>query len=259
MQGQVDQDWQDQDRLQQGMQQQDRSGHDLQQQGRPRQDSVEQNLPFQGQVHHDVSRQDLHHHQHQHWLDFSKKAVVSFGVLTTAALAVLSGCGQPKAVPLQDEFAGDSGQTLESQQSQSSSDDDAASHAESGSSSASGDGSDTNGGVSGQDSGDTDSAAMYADGTYSVQSQYGPISEDSIDVSITLVDGAITSVGIVEHAFTAISKKHQDAFSAAISGEVVGKDIDGLSVGVVAGASWTSQAFNMALDAIREQAQTQAQ
>jgi uncharacterized protein with FMN-binding domain len=61
-------------------------------------------------------------------------------------------------------------------------------------------------------------------------------------------------VQVVGHPFTTISKKHQDAFIKAIPGVVKGKALKTLKVDKVAGASWTSEAFNKALEVAREQA-----
>lgn len=184
-----------------------------------------------------------------------------------AATTLLAGCGEPKAVPMDDEYAGNSGETAESQQTDSpdedsdGSDGDAAGSAGTGSdgtgsggagadgdASASDDSADNAAGGAGEDTG------AYADGTYSINGQYGPIGEDTIDVHLTIKGGAVADVDIVGHPFTTISKKHQDAFAEAIGDVVIGKPLAGLSVDTVAGASWTTEAFNAALDVAREEA-----
>lgn len=120
------------------------------------------------------------------------------GLAVTAAL--LGGCGEPKAVPMDDEFAGNSGQSADS--------------------------------------------GMTGTGT----------GEDTIDVYLTIADGAVTDVDVVGHPFTTISRHHQEAFAEAVPGVVVGKPLEGLKVDKVAGASWTSDAFNAALDVARQEA-----
>ena len=45
-----------------------------------------------------------------------------------------------------------------------------------------------------------------------------------------------------------------NAFASAISGKIVGKPLKDLHISVVAGASWTSDAFNKALDVARQEA-----
>ena len=97
----------------------------------------------------------------------------------------------------------------------------------------------------------------YADGDYSVNGQYGPVGEDSIDVHLTIKDGNVETVNIIGHPFTTISKNHQDDFAKAINGVVDGKPLKGLKVDKVAGASWTSDAFNKALEVARQEASIQ--
>ena len=97
----------------------------------------------------------------------------------------------------------------------------------------------------------------YADGTYSINGQYGPVSEDTIDVHVTVKDQTVTNVEVIGHPFTSISKKHQNAFAEAINGVVDGKPLKDLKVDKVAGASWTSEAFNKALDVARQEASIQ--
>lgn len=172
-----------------------------------------------------------------------RKAALALAGLV-AATTLLAGCGEPKAVPMDDEYAGNSGETA---QSQADSADDADGSDASGSDEASGD-------ASGDDCCAGEDTGVYADGTYSINGQYGPIGEDTIDVHLTIADGAITDVQIVGHPFTTISKNHQDAFAEAIGDVVVGKPLAGLSVDTVAGASWTTEAFNAALDVAREEA-----
>lgn len=165
--------------------------------------------------------------------------------LTAAAVALLAGCGEPKATPMDDEYAGNSGETQESQEQQSQGDSDGSSDAN---------GSD---GTANDTDGEREDTGNYQDGTYSVNGQYGPIGEDTIDVHLTVKDGNVENVEIVGHPFTPISKKHQNAFAKAINGVVDGKPLKDLKVDKVAGASWTSDAFNEALNVVREQASVQ--
>ena len=64
-------------------------------------------------------------------------------------------------------------------------------------------------------------------------------------------------LAVIGHPFTSISKKHQNAFAEAINGVVDGKPLKDLKVDKVAGASWTSEAFNKALDVARQEASIQ--
>ena len=42
----------------------------------------------------------------------------------------------------------------------------------------------------------------YKDGNYSINGQYGPVGEDSIDVHLTIKDGNVETVNIIGHPFT---------------------------------------------------------
>ena len=163
---------------------------------------------------------------------------VRLAVPAVAAVALtVAGCGA-RAVPLDDDYAGGSAESSSAGSSSSSS----------GSSSSS---SSSSSGSSSSSSADT---GRYRDGTYSTRGEYGPIREDSIDVRLTLKDGTVESVKVTGNPANAISKKHQKAFASSISSVVVGRPLKGLSIDTVAGASWTSEAFNKALELTREQA-----
>ncbi|WP_080463172.1 FMN-binding protein [Actinomyces gaoshouyii] len=101
-------------------------------------------------------------------------------------------------------------------------------------------------------------AGPYADGAYrDTQTYKGADSlptDESIDVSVILSDGAITDVTIIGHAANATSENFIRGFTSKIKGEVVGRSIEQAHVTALAGASRTSAAFNAAIDAIAEQA-----
>lgn len=179
----------------------------------------------------------------------SKQDAVKIVAMTAAGLALLSACGEPKATPMNDEYAGNSGESEQSQEQQSqqgsgdsgSSDGTVKNHAD-----------DPNSTTS-----EKKDTGNYADGTYKINGQYGPVGEDTIDVKLTVKQGNVEKVGIVGHPFTSISKKHQTEFANAINGVVDGKPLKGLKVDKVAGASWTSEAFNKALEVARQEASIQ--
>ncbi|TPF86076.1 FMN-binding protein [Bifidobacterium sp. UTCIF-37] len=176
--------------------------------------------------------------------DRNDKAVKAVA-LTAATLALLggvAGCSESKATPMDDQYSGNSGETQQSQEEQSQS---------SGDADAGTDDSASSDAASGKDTGN------YKDGTYSVNGQYGPVGEDSIDVHFTIKDQNVETVEVIGHPFTQISKQHQTDFANAINGVVDGKPLKGLKVDKVAGASWTSDAFNKALDVVRQQASVQ--
>lgn len=168
-----------------------------------------------------------------------------------AATSLLGGCGSSEAIPMNDEYAGNSGELSASPDASaaSGSGNTAGAAGSSGWSSLSGQSS-----PSASASADDKDSGDYRDGTYDVTSTYGPVSEDSIDVKVTVKDQSITDIKVTGHPFTPVSKKHQDAFAKAIPGVVVGKQLKGLNVDTVAGASWTTEAFNKALETAREQA-----
>ena len=116
--------------------------------------------------------------------------------MTVAAAGLIAA-----TAPMNDEYAGNSGETEKSQESESQS--------SSGSDSSSKRKSTTS---------DKKDTGNYKDGTYSINGQYGPVGEDSIDVHLTIADQKVDKV---------------------------------------AGASWTSDAFNKALEVARQEASIQ--
>lgn len=171
--------------------------------------------------------------------------------LSAASIALLSACGEPKATPMDDEYAGNSGESVQSQEEKSKTDGKAA-------------GDTADDGDTAKNRADANSATSdkqdtgnYADGDYSINGQYGPVGEDTIDVHLTVKDQNVTAVKIVGHPFTSISKKHQNDFAKAVPDAVVGKPLKDLKVDKLAGASWTSEAFNKALEVARQEASIQ--
>ncbi|MCI6531530.1 MAG: FMN-binding protein [Bifidobacterium animalis] len=154
--------------------------------------------------------------------------------LGAATLALLSACGEPSARPMDDEFAGNSGESAQSESTQSNT----------------GGARDT----AGRSPDASQDPQSFADGEYAAIGQYGPVGEDTIDVYVGVKGGTVESVRVEGHPFTSISRGHQEAFAKSIPNEVVGKPLAGLKVDKVAGASWTSDAFNAALDEVRRQA-----
>lgn len=172
--------------------------------------------------------------------------------LSAASIALLSACGEPKATPMDDEYAGNSGESVQSQENKSKTDGKAADNTAGGDATTKNHADDANPTTSSkQDTGN------YADGDYSINGQYGPVGEDTIDVHLTVKDQNVTAVKIVGHPFTSISKKHQNDFAKAVPDAVVGKPLKDLKVDKLAGASWTFEAFNKALEVARQEASIQ--
>jgi uncharacterized protein with FMN-binding domain len=96
-------------------------------------------------------------------------------------------------------------------------------------------------------------AARYADGVYTATGEYGG-QPSHIIVTATLKDGIVTAVSVTPQATVPRSLELQRAFAAAVPKVVVGKRIDQVRVGKLAGSSGTPKGFNDAITQIREQA-----
>lgn len=99
-------------------------------------------------------------------------------------------------------------------------------------------------------------ATTYVDGTYTADGTYvdgGGVAE-TVTVTIRLAGDVVTAVDVTGDAASPQSRQYQQAFIGGIAGEVVGKDIDDLSVSRVAGSSLTSGGFNDALEMIKADA-----
>ncbi len=99
------------------------------------------------------------------------------------------------------------------------------------------------------------STSAYADGSYTESGQYqSPNGTETVDVTLTLADGVVTAVEIGTHPSNPNTEHYQGEFASGISGEIVGKSIDDISVTKVAGSSLTSGGFMKALEAIKADA-----
>ena len=95
--------------------------------------------------------------------------------------------------------------------------------------------------------------APYQDGTYTATGEYGG-QPSHITVTVELQDGIIRSVEVEPHAYVPRSLELQEAFAEAVPAVVVGKSIDDVNVGKLAGSSGTPVGFNDAIAQIRQQA-----
>jgi hypothetical protein len=95
--------------------------------------------------------------------------------------------------------------------------------------------------------------STYADGVYADTGWYGG-QPSSIGVAVTLADGVVTEVQVTPHATVPQSLELQRRFAAAVPAVVVGKRLDEVNVGRLAGSSGTPRGFNDAIRKIREQA-----
>jgi uncharacterized protein with FMN-binding domain len=107
-------------------------------------------------------------------------------------------------------------------------------------------------GVSNAPSTDT---STYADGTYSATGSYSsPGGRESIDLTVTIKDGIITSTEVTTNPAGRDSRAYQEAFASGYKELVVGKDVKEVSLSRVAGSSLTSNGFDDALDQIKADA-----
>lgn len=106
--------------------------------------------------------------------------------------------------------------------------------------------------------GGTDTGATsgeYADGTYTAEGSYQtPETVETISVTLTLADGAVTEVEVTGDPQAPESEQYQGEFIGGIADLVVGKSLDEIEVDRVAGSSLTSGGFNQALEEIRADA-----
>ncbi|MBD7995461.1 FMN-binding protein [Arthrobacter sp. Sa2CUA1] len=96
----------------------------------------------------------------------------------------------------------------------------------------------------------------YADGEYTGTGSYIPPSnqKEEVTVKMTLSGGTVTAVEVTPSGNNPTSKRYQAEFTDGIQEQVVGKPLDSLDVGKVAGSSLTSQGFNKALEMIKGEA-----
>jgi uncharacterized protein with FMN-binding domain len=93
----------------------------------------------------------------------------------------------------------------------------------------------------------------YADGVYTATGQYG--NEPSfITDRVRLEGGVIRDAQVTPHAINPTSLDLQRRFAAAVPRVVVGKRIEDVKVGRLAGSSGTPKGFNAALRKVQEQA-----
>ena len=185
-------------------------------------------------------------------MDGKQSNAVKVIALTAASIALLSACGETTATPMDDEYAGNSGESVQSQENKSKTEGKATDNESNADGSVKNHADDESSTKS-----DKQDTGNYADGEYAVNGQYGPVGEDTIDVHLTVKDQKVSAVKIVGHPFTSISKKHQNDFAKAVPDAVVGKPLKDLKIDKLAGASWTTEAFNKALEVARQEASIQ--
>ncbi len=102
----------------------------------------------------------------------------------------------------------------------------------------------------------TASTSDYKDGSYTASSDYYvPHGSETISVNLTLKSGVIADVSVQNSEGDRESAVYQEDFASVYKSYVVGKKITDLQLGIVAGASDTTQAFDDALSQIASKAQ----
>ena len=95
----------------------------------------------------------------------------------------------------------------------------------------------------------------YKDGRYSADGNYtSPNGTETVGVTLTLANGAVSDVKITPHPSNPNTKKFQGEFSGGISSQIVGKKLNEIKVSKVAGSSLTSGGFNQAVEKIKADA-----
>jgi uncharacterized protein with FMN-binding domain len=103
----------------------------------------------------------------------------------------------------------------------------------------------------------TTSTATYKDGSYTAPGTYSsPGGTEHISVTLTLAKNVITDMKVITVKADPTATGYEKQFEGGISAATVGKDINTLKIGVVAGSSLTSQGFNQALATIKADAKS---
>lgn len=96
----------------------------------------------------------------------------------------------------------------------------------------------------------------YADGTYSGTNVYNtPAGDHTLTVNLTLQNGMVVAAETVHDDLAGLSTETAARFDSLYSTEVIGKQLDEVSLSRVGGASLTSVAFNNAVAEIKTAAQ----
>lgn len=98
---------------------------------------------------------------------------------------------------------------------------------------------------------------MYKNGIYTQAGMYtSPAGPEEIDVKLTIKNSIIVKTQLTPKATNLISKSKQTGFAKEYASYVVGKNINDLRLGKIAGASLTPKGFNDAVEKIKAQAKS---
>jgi uncharacterized protein with FMN-binding domain len=96
------------------------------------------------------------------------------------------------------------------------------------------------------------SSSTYVDGNYSATGTYNsPGGKETIRVTLDLSNDVVTDLAVTSVKIDSTAANYENAFESGIQAVVVGKDIDSLNVGPVAGSSLTSIGFARAISTIK--------
>jgi hypothetical protein len=96
---------------------------------------------------------------------------------------------------------------------------------------------------------------QFKDGVYEQLGDYtSPAGPEQVDIKLTIKNGIVTESEVTPKAENPISKAKQEAFTKEYKTSVVGKNINDLQLGKIAGASLTPKGFNDAVEKIKAQA-----
>ncbi|HSX53157.1 MAG TPA: hypothetical protein VLF90_02185 [Patescibacteria group bacterium] len=99
------------------------------------------------------------------------------------------------------------------------------------------------------------SPSSFKDGTYTASVDYFvPPGQETIQINLTIKGGIVTGSSVQNSENNPTSAQFQQDFAAEYKSMVVGKNINGLRLFSVAGASDTTQGFNNAVQQIQNQA-----
>jgi uncharacterized protein with FMN-binding domain len=101
----------------------------------------------------------------------------------------------------------------------------------------------------------TSSNVSYKDGSYTAPGTYvSPGGQENISVTLTLAKNIITRMKVITVKADPTATGYEGLFEGGIAAATVGKNINTLNIGVVAGSSLTSMGFNNALAKVKADA-----
>lgn len=98
--------------------------------------------------------------------------------------------------------------------------------------------------------------SIFKDGTYAATGSYStPGGREQLAISLTIKNDVVTASTFTPKAESPTSAEYQKEFAVEYKQFVIGRDINTLSLGKVAGSSLTNVGFNAAVEQIKTQAE----